>query len=493
MGKRRESFEAVQKSVVRIKDRDGRTWGTGFFVSSEGHLLTCAHVIRDAGGWRNVRVKDQPVTCLYEGDPDRDDFAILQVEDTEVTVAQLEKDFDPGDEFISFGFSNDEFYGAPIRGEITAFARCGVLGDQKLIRLETFSDAQRIEGGQSGAPVFVFQKGKYKAVGLIVASEDLNGGLAIPSSTVIINSDLRRKLSANIDYVSRLINSLILMIIAILPIWLFFQVNPPGLFSNNCSSDQITKLISKIEKSTEERNIESALISADESIKKCKDEGLLLAKSKALILKEDYEQIINILKEIVSNRQSVYRVEATYFLGIAYYNLKDCQKALQEFEKIEYDPEYQLKVFYNMGLCYSALEDWNRSITKLEYVAEKAGKLARKRSGERTNLFIYYEYSIKKLSDIYANLAYENKGTQKEANYLDYFINYYNENLEKVIDRNQIKPVLDDRNNYVLGRSKTPSNIYAYIYKTEKFKNLLCRLYKRNGYEVPKNLENGCS
>lgn len=494
MGKRRESFEAVQKSTVRIKDKNGKTWGTGFFVSRDGHLLTCAHVVRDAGGWKNVRVMDQPVISVYEGDPDRDDFSLLQVEDAVVVAAELGKDFDPGDEFLSFGFSNDGFYGAPIRGEITAFAHCGALGDQKLIRLETFSDAQRIEGGQSGAPVFVFQKGKYKAIGLIVASEDLNGGLAIPMSIVITKSGLHKNLSKDLgQYVAKPINIFILIALIILPLGLLFSRNKIDIFLGNCSPNRMEKLIFDIDKNRQEGNIEAALIKANRGMEECKSESLILAKSRALMEKSDYEQAIDILNRIILNPNSPHKIEATYSLGIAYSNQKDCQKALEEFDKIKGNTEYKLKVYYNMGVCYSELEKWNEAIPKLEYVAKQAKNFARNNRGEHTDLFMYYEYSIKILSDIYATLAYENRGTPKEADYLDIFIKYNSEFLDKVIDYNERESVLNSRNNYVLGKAVSSSPIYAYIYKTEKFKSLLCKLYKKNMYEVPSNLKKVCS
>lgn len=495
MGKRRESFEAVQKSTVRIKDKDGKTCGTGFFVSREGHLLTCAHVVRDAGGWKNVRVMDQPVTCLYEGDPERDDFSLLQVEDAVVAAAEFGKDFDPGDEFLSFGFSNDEFYGAPIRGEITAFARCGALGDQKLIRLETFSDAQRIEGGQSGAPVFVYQQGKYKVIGLIVASEDLNGGLAIPSSTLIARSKILSKIRPVniIKFALYSIGVLTILTLAMFWVKLFLQDSNFVFFSGKCSPYRVRQLVSDIDSDTKEGNIDSALFKADRAIEECKDDSLIIAKSQALLQKKDYEQVINNVQKITSNFQSPHRVKAIYNLGIAYSNLNDCEKALQEFEKIKDNREFTLKVYYNMGLCFSELQKWNEAILKLQYVAERAKKYAINNSGERRDVFIYYEYSVKSLADIYATRAYENQGTAKERDYLDNFIKYYEEFLEEVIEPSQKKAVIDNNNSYVVGQSVNPSKIYTYIYQTKEFKILLCRLYKKHSYEVPENLKKICS
>lgn len=495
MGKQRESWEAVQKSTLRIKDKDGKTCGTGFFVSRQGHLLTCAHVVRDAGGWKNVLVRDLPVTCLYEGDPERDDFSLLQVEDVDAVAVELSKDFDPGDEFLSFGFSNDEFYGAPIRGEITAFARCGALGDQKLIRLETFSDAQRIEGGQSGAPVFVYQQGRYKVIGLIVASEDLNGGLAIPSSTLIDRCKLlSKRMPVNfIKFAPYSIGVLTIITLAMFWVKLFLQDSNFVFFSGKCSPYRVTQLVSDIDSDTKEGNIDTALFKADRAIEECKDDSLIIAKSQVLLQKKDYEQVINTVQNITLNPQSPHRVKAIYNLGIAYSNLNDCEKALQEFEKIKDNREFTRKVYYNMGVCFYDLQKWNEAILKLQYVAKTAKNSAVNIRRERTDSFIYYKESLKLLADIYATLAYESQGTAKEGNYLDSFIKYNREFLEETIEPNQKKAALDDRNSYIVGQKVNPSKIYIYIFDKKEFKILLCSLYKKNSYAVPENLKKICS
>ena len=326
MGKRGDSFEAVQKSVDRVKDINGQTWGTGFFLSREGHLLTCAHVVQDAGGWKNVRIRDKPVTCLYEGDPERDDFCLLQVEDIDVTRVELGKDFDPGDEFLSPGFSNDDFYGAPIRGEITAFARCGKLGDQKLIRLETFSDAQRIEGGQSGAPIFVYKRGKYRAVGLIVASEDLQGGLAIPTKTIlqkiskfnVFQEHRKQRLTYTVAGV---------VVAAISLLILSSQIST---ITGKCSAEVRAQYKREIDEAVRLKLTPKALGIAKNQVSQCRNDyqGYINTGS-MLVYSGNSDDAVKLYKESLEKGSGV---EGRYWLSLAYGRLKQYDEALQNLE-----------------------------------------------------------------------------------------------------------------------------------------------------------------
>ncbi|MBD2234592.1 tetratricopeptide repeat-containing S1 family peptidase [Phormidium tenue] len=365
MGKRRESLEAVQQSVVRIKDAQGQTWGTGFFINREGHLLTCAHVVQDAGGWKNVRILDQPVSCLYEGDPERDDFCLLQVEDIQVIPAELRKDFDIGDEFLSFGFSNDDFYGAPIRGELTAFARCGKLGDQKLIRLETFSDAQRIEGGQSGAPILIYKYGKYKAVGLVVASEDLQGGLAIPFSHISkeVSQAVKQREKRRIHLAASVVMTGISLSVAIGTTY--------SLLNNSCSSESIENYRNSINEAFSGERYESALNISEELINKCKNANEpYLYKGASLMYLNRFEDAIAAFKESLEKEPNL---KATFNLGVAYGRAGQFEDAIATLESLLQDPEVTTSSSINRNDIYFTIGLYNQKIARSEF--EKTSKL----------------------------------------------------------------------------------------------------------------------
>jgi S1-C subfamily serine protease len=97
-------FDLVRQNTVAIRTLDDRIVGTGFIVSEEGHLLTCAHVIGDAGGSERVQVNGTFVNQICLGDRDRDDFAVLQVENTPWRRMPLSLAFERGGQFQSIGY-----------------------------------------------------------------------------------------------------------------------------------------------------------------------------------------------------------------------------------------------------------------------------------------------------------------------------------------------------------------------------------------------------
>jgi len=178
------SWELVKTCTIAIaSSEDGRIWGTGFFISPEGHLLTCAHVVEDAGGWEQVRVNGQPVRLVYLGDRTQDDFAILQVSDYQGQAVSLSLTFAPMNRFLSIGYGRPDFpEGASIDGTITDLNPQANFGNLPMLRLRIKADAQRVQGGYSGSPVF--DADSQRVIGLIAAFDYTEGALAVPLATV---------------------------------------------------------------------------------------------------------------------------------------------------------------------------------------------------------------------------------------------------------------------------------------------------------------------
>jgi len=179
------SWELVKTCTVAIaSSEDGRIFGTGFFISPEGHLLTCAHVVEDAGGWEQVRVNGQPVNLVCLGDRTQDDFAILQVSDYQGQCVSLSLTFEPMNRFLSIGYGRPDFpEGASIDGTITDLNPQSNFGNLPMLRLRIKADAQRVQGGYSGSPVFDAES--QRVMGLIAAFDNTEGALAVPLATVL--------------------------------------------------------------------------------------------------------------------------------------------------------------------------------------------------------------------------------------------------------------------------------------------------------------------
>lgn len=178
------SWDLVKACTVAIASaEDGSIRGTGFFISSAGHLLTCAHVVEATGGWEKVRVKGQPVSLVYLGDHARDDFAVLQVADYQGNAVPLSLNFEPMNRFLSIGYGRPDFpEGASIDGTITDINPQASFGNLPMLRLRIKADAQRVQAGYSGSPVF--DTDRQGAIGLIAAFDHTEGALAVPLETV---------------------------------------------------------------------------------------------------------------------------------------------------------------------------------------------------------------------------------------------------------------------------------------------------------------------
>ncbi|MEH1934310.1 MAG: AAA-like domain-containing protein [Nostoc sp.] len=177
------NWELVKACTVAIATPEGYIQGTGFFISPNGHLLTCAHVVESAGGWEKVRVNGQGVELVYLGDRTRDDFAILQLSGYQGQCVPLSLTFAPGNQFRSIGYGRPDFpEGGTIEGNITDANSHADFSNLSMLRLRVMADSQQIIGGYSGSPVFDIQL--QAVVGMIAAYDNTQGGLAVPLTTV---------------------------------------------------------------------------------------------------------------------------------------------------------------------------------------------------------------------------------------------------------------------------------------------------------------------
>ncbi|MEH2094757.1 AAA-like domain-containing protein [Nostoc sp.] len=177
------NWELVKACTVAIATPEGCIQGTGFFISPNGHLLTCAHVVESAGGWEEVRVNGQGVELVYLGDRTRDDFAILQLPDYQGASVPLGFNFQPMDRFLSIGYGRTDFpQGASIDGTITDVNPQSEFSNLPMLRLRVKANSQQVQGGYSGSPVFDAET--QRVIGIIAAYDNTEGALALPLVTV---------------------------------------------------------------------------------------------------------------------------------------------------------------------------------------------------------------------------------------------------------------------------------------------------------------------
>ena len=177
------SWDLVKSSTVAICTPKGDIRGTGFFISSEGYLLTCAHVVEDTGGWSQVRVNGQAVELIYLGDRTRDDFAVLKLSTYKGASVFLSVQFQPMDRFLSIGYGRPDFpQGASIDGTITDINQQSEFSNLPMLRLRIEANSQQVQGGYSGSPVF--NAANQRVIGIIAAYDNTEGALAVPLQTV---------------------------------------------------------------------------------------------------------------------------------------------------------------------------------------------------------------------------------------------------------------------------------------------------------------------
>jgi hypothetical protein len=179
--------------TVRITDPQGKTLGTGFLVSADGRVVTCAHVIKGT----------EPRAAFPGSEPcPAQIMATDEVHD--VTVLQVEGALPAGVEPARLGRSTDGRYrdfrsrgyrplggaeGIPAKGKVLdAVSECPGVQHKPLV-LQT----QHVRGGMSGAPVYVpdldlvvgMVTGYWDSLMAQTGFSDRDTALATPSEAIV--------------------------------------------------------------------------------------------------------------------------------------------------------------------------------------------------------------------------------------------------------------------------------------------------------------------
>ena len=125
-------------------------FGTGFFVSNEGHFLTCYHVIKDARGIEIITFDRKRCTGeVIQVDP-ANDLALLKVDIVSRGITLSESSgLARGEEVLTLGYPLIELQG---QGQKATFGRInsisGMQGDIRFIQIDV-----PIQPGNSGGPL----------------------------------------------------------------------------------------------------------------------------------------------------------------------------------------------------------------------------------------------------------------------------------------------------------------------------------------------------
>lgn len=147
-----------ETSIIRILSKTDKetTIGTGFFISNDGYLITCYHVVRDA--CPSVP-RDQEELEIEDHAGNRwigrfqnilsnvlEDIAVLKVDSTGFKCVSLGFNWESADRIQIYGFQYSEFKPFPEVGILSG--QTSIDGKERLV----IKDARHIFQGASGAP-----------------------------------------------------------------------------------------------------------------------------------------------------------------------------------------------------------------------------------------------------------------------------------------------------------------------------------------------------
>lgn len=164
--------------------------GTGFFVSSDGYLVTNRHVVSDANATYTVVTSDgkQYDAKVLDRDP-VNDLAVLKVEGVDFSTLELgdSDNLKTGQKAIAIGYALGKFTNTVSVGVISGQGRdiqaSSGLGSQVEALQDLIQTDAAINHGNSGGPLLDIN-GKVVGVNVAVAEGSQNIGFAIPVNAV---------------------------------------------------------------------------------------------------------------------------------------------------------------------------------------------------------------------------------------------------------------------------------------------------------------------
>lgn len=163
------------------------TAGSGFFISSDGYILTNRHVVANEEAEYFVNVEGEkklPAEVVYRHPTN--DLAILKIEGSDYPVVELgdSSALKRGDRVVAMGNAFGQFPDTVSLGRVTALNRDIVAGDEKETQtLRVLQTSAQLYPGNSGGPLFDLE-GRVVGVNVAMSAYQLNVSFSIPVNDV---------------------------------------------------------------------------------------------------------------------------------------------------------------------------------------------------------------------------------------------------------------------------------------------------------------------